>query len=127
VEDTKVPSEPGAGLCPGFTTSFTILSDAVALSRGDRFNTVDYTPATLTNFGSVFTLPRQSLRLNTDLAYSFSETQSDPNIAGGGLMHKLLTRAFPGWFDATNIYTLYPFNTPQSTEEMLKRRASKVT
>lgn len=34
---------PGAGLCPGFTISRAILSDAVALTRGDRFLTVDYT------------------------------------------------------------------------------------
>ena len=41
-EEAKVPG-PGAGLCPGFTISRAILSDAVALSRGDRFMTVDFT------------------------------------------------------------------------------------
>lgn len=50
-EEAKKPMEPGSGLCPNFTTSFAILSDAVALVRGDRFYTVDYSPATLTNFG----------------------------------------------------------------------------
>jgi hypothetical protein len=35
--------QPGAGLCPGFTISRAILADAVALSRGDRFMTVDFT------------------------------------------------------------------------------------
>lgn len=44
---------PGSGLCPGFTTSFAILSDAVALVRGDRFYTVDYNPSNLTSFGWV--------------------------------------------------------------------------
>ena len=39
-EDAKIPLEPGSGLCPGFTVSRTILSDAVALTRGDRFYTV---------------------------------------------------------------------------------------
>jgi len=41
-EQAKKP-QPGAGLCPGFTISRAILSDAVALTRGDRFLTVDFT------------------------------------------------------------------------------------
>ncbi len=51
-EDAKDPRTPGSGLCPGYTQSFAILSDAIALVRGDRFLTVDYTPFSLTNFGS---------------------------------------------------------------------------
>ena len=39
-EDNKESFEPAHGLCCGFTTSRTILSDAVALIRGDRFYTV---------------------------------------------------------------------------------------
>jgi Animal haem peroxidase len=39
-EDAKQPLEPGSGLCPGYTVSRTILSDAVALTRGDRFYTI---------------------------------------------------------------------------------------
>jgi hypothetical protein len=50
-EEAKKPFYPGSGLCPGFTISAAILSDAVALVRGDRFYTVDYSPASLTNFG----------------------------------------------------------------------------
>jgi linoleate 10R-lipoxygenase len=41
-EQAKDPM-PGAGLCPGYTISRAILADAVALSRGDRFMTVDFT------------------------------------------------------------------------------------
>jgi hypothetical protein len=41
-EEAKEPG-PGAGLCPGYTISRAILSDAVALTRGDRFMTVDFT------------------------------------------------------------------------------------
>ena len=37
VEDAKVPMTPGSGLCPGFTISRAILSDAVSLVRGDRW------------------------------------------------------------------------------------------
>lgn len=41
-EETKTP-RPGAGLCPGYTISRAILSDAVCLTRGDRFLTTDFT------------------------------------------------------------------------------------
>ena len=51
VEDVKAPMEPGAGICANFTVTYAILSDAVALVRGDRFYSADYSPATLTNFG----------------------------------------------------------------------------
>ena len=50
-EEAKQPFLPGSGLCPGFTIATAILSDAVALVRGDRFYAVDYSPANLTNFG----------------------------------------------------------------------------
>lgn len=50
-EKPKPPMSPGSGLCVNFTTSYAILSDAVALVRGDRFYTVDYIPKNLTNWG----------------------------------------------------------------------------
>ncbi|KAG6996003.1 Psi-producing oxygenase A [Fusarium oxysporum f. sp. conglutinans] len=87
-EETKKPMEPGSGLCPGFTTSFAIMSDAVALVRGDRFYTVDYSPSNLTSFG-------------------YTEVSSDFDVAGGGMMYKLLMRAFPGWYRANSVYALH--------------------
>jgi len=39
-EEAK-PLVDGAGLCPGYTISRAILSDAIALTRGDRFYTTD--------------------------------------------------------------------------------------
>jgi len=51
VEKPKPPMDPGSGLCVNYTTSRAILSDAVALIRGDRFHTVDYTPRSVTNWG----------------------------------------------------------------------------
>lgn len=50
-EKTKPPMSPGSGLCVNFTTSYAILSDAVALVRGDRFYTLDYHARNLTNWG----------------------------------------------------------------------------
>lgn len=41
-EEVKMPM-PGAGLCPGYTISRAILADAVALTRGDRFLTTEFT------------------------------------------------------------------------------------
>ncbi|KAK2923217.1 hem peroxidase, animal-type [Fusarium oxysporum f. sp. vasinfectum] len=101
-EETKKPMEPGSGLCPGFTTSFAIMSDAVALVRGDRFYTVDYSPSNLTSFG-------------------YTEVSSDFDVAGGGMMYKLLMRAFPGWYRANSVYALYPFTTPEANFEAFKK------
>jgi hypothetical protein len=50
-EKAKPPMSPGSGLCVNFTSSYAILSDAVALVRGDRFYTLDWHPKSLTNFG----------------------------------------------------------------------------
>ncbi|KAK4694208.1 linoleate 10R-lipoxygenase, partial [Lecanoromycetidae sp. Uapishka_2] len=50
-ESAKVPMVPGVGIAPTFTISRAILSDAVALVRGDRFYTIDYNPKNLTNWG----------------------------------------------------------------------------
>lgn len=76
-EEPKTPMAPGSGLCAGFTTTKVILSDALALVRGDRFCTVDYTPHRLTAFG-------------------YNEASNDRSIAGGGVMYKLLMRTFRG-------------------------------
>lgn len=101
-EDTKKPMIPGSGLCPGFTTSLAILSDATALVRGDRFYSVDYNPSNLTSFG-------------------FDQANSDFDVAGGGVMYKLLMRAFPGWYRANSVYALYPFTTPGGNKEAFEK------
>ncbi|KAL4992319.1 heme peroxidase [Aspergillus falconensis] len=101
-EEAKKPFLPGAGLCPGFTISFAILSDAVALVRGDRFYTVDYSPVNLTNFG-------------------FNTAESDPDVANGCVIYKLLMRAFPGWYEPNNVYALYPFTTPAKNKEVFEK------
>ncbi|RHZ50671.1 peroxidase/cytochrome P450 family protein [Aspergillus thermomutatus] len=101
-EEAKKPFYPGSGLCPGFTISAAILSDAVALVRGDRFYTVDYSPANLTNFG-------------------FNAVRSDFDVAGGGVMYKLLMRAFPGWYQPNSVYALYPFVTPEKSREIMDK------
>ena len=101
-EDAKIPLEPGSGLCPGFTISRTILADAVALTRGDRFYTVDYTPANLTNWG-------------------FSQVKPDPDVAGGGVIYNLLMRALPFYYRGNSVYAMYPFTIPSETQRILRK------
>ncbi|KAI0302469.1 heme peroxidase [Russula brevipes] len=86
---------PGAGMCPGFTISRVIISDAIALSRGDRFLTVDYTPRNLTNWGY------NDCQANTaDGSY-------------GGMLSKLLFRHFPNHYPARSAYAHFPFLVPE--------------
>ncbi|KAL4894294.1 heme peroxidase [Aspergillus ambiguus] len=102
-EEAKQPFFPGSGLCPGFTISVAILSDAVALVRGDRFYTVDYSPINLTNFG-------------------FKMCNSDFDVANGGVMYKLLMCAFPGYYPPNSVYALYPFTIPQQNQEIFEKQ-----
>lgn len=102
-EEAKTPFIPGSGLCPGFTISTAILSDAVALVRGDRFYAVDYSPANLTNFG-------------------FHAANSSFDVAKGGVMYKLLMRAFPGFHRANSVYALFPFTTPEKNREIFTKQ-----
>ncbi|KMU89621.1 linoleate diol synthase (Linoleate (8R)-dioxygenase) [Coccidioides immitis H538.4] len=105
VEEAKKPFMPGSGLCPGFTVSTAILYDAVALVRGDRFYTIDYSPESLTSFG-------------------FSVANSSFDVAKGGVMYKLLMRAFPSWYRPNSVYALFPFTTPEKNREVFTKHGS---
>ena len=100
VEEAKHPSTPGSGLCPGYTISRAVLSDAVALVRGDRFYTVDYTPKNLTNWG-------------------FTEADSDLNVDNGHVFYKLVLRALPRHFRQNSIYAHYPLVVPEENRVIL--------
>ncbi|RDW95053.1 hypothetical protein BP5796_00816 [Coleophoma crateriformis] len=100
-EKAKPPMTPGSGLCVNFTTSYSILSDAVALVRGDRFYTLDYTPKNLTNWG-------------------YSEVLYDTTVDEGQVMYKLILRAFPNHFKENSIYAHFPFVVPQENLAILK-------
>ncbi|KAF2808683.1 heme peroxidase [Mytilinidion resinicola] len=101
VEEAKKPLAPGAGLTPPFTVSRAVLSDAVALVRGDRFYTLDYNPKTLTNWG-------------------FAQVDTDTGIDNGCVFYKLFLRAFPDHFEENSVYAHYPLTTPDAMEEALK-------
>ncbi|RAQ99836.1 heme peroxidase [Stemphylium lycopersici] len=101
VEDAKKPMAPGSGLCPPYTTSRAVLSDAVALVRGDRFYTHDYNPRTLTNWG-------------------FRIADSDTAIDNGCVFYKLFLRAFPQHFKYNSVYAHYPLTIPSAMQTALK-------
>lgn len=100
VEDAKHPVTPGSGLCPGYTISRAVLSDAVALVRGDRFYTVDYTPKNLTNWG-------------------FTEADSDLTVDNGHVFYKLVLRALPRHFRQDSVYAHYPMVVPEENRKIL--------
>lgn len=100
-EKTKPPMSPGSGLCGNVTMTTAILSDAVALVRGDRFYTVDYTPKALTNWG-------------------FNEANYDTSVNGGHIMHKLIFRAFPNHFVNNSIYAHFPLVIPSENDKILE-------
>ncbi|KAG6860884.1 hypothetical protein C0995_006439 [Termitomyces sp. Mi166 len=101
-EEAK-PVMEGAGLCPGYTISRAILSDAIALTRGDRHFTHDYTPYNLT-------------------AWGFADCQRDPNAFGfGSTLGRLLLRTLPNNFTENSVYAFFPLMTPNSMETHLKK------
>ena len=101
MESAKKSMSPGSGLCASFTTSRAILSDAVALVRGDRFYTIDYTPNNLTNWG-------------------FQAASSDLNIDHGAVLYKLVLTALPNHFSKNSVFAHYPLTNPPETMALLK-------
>ncbi|KAG9031228.1 hypothetical protein FRB95_002930 [Tulasnella sp. JGI-2019a] len=102
-EESKVPG-PGAGLCPGFTISRAILADAIALVRGDRFLTNDFTPFNLT-------------------AWGFNDCQRNTkNSANGGVLCSLLLRHLPDQYSPNSSYTIFPLVTPEAINLFFQRK-----
>ncbi|KZO96936.1 heme peroxidase [Calocera viscosa TUFC12733] len=95
------PLKPGAGLCPGYTISRGILADAVALTRGDRYFTTDFTPQALTAYG-----------------YQDCARQTD-NGSNGGTLGRLLFRHLPNHYHEGDIYAHFPMMTPKAMKEYL--------
>ncbi|KAJ5386657.1 hypothetical protein N7509_009198 [Penicillium cosmopolitanum] len=100
-EEAKEPMVPGVGIAPTYTISRAVLSDAVALVRGDRHYTVDYNPRNLTNWG-------------------YNECRYDLNINQGCVFYKLATRAFPNYYKPDSIYAHYPMTIPSENRNIMK-------
>lgn len=71
-----------------------IFSDAITLVRSDRFYTVDWNTNSLTSWG-------------------MKEVTEDNHILKSSVFHRLLQRAFPGWFPYNSIRFFHPFYTSQ--------------
>ncbi|KAL8921768.1 MAG: hypothetical protein Q9208_005525 [Pyrenodesmia sp. 3 TL-2023] len=79
-----------------------VLSDAVTLVRSDRFYTLDYTTATLTNWG-------------------LCEAASEYKTLGGSMFHKLLHRGLPGYFDFNSVYAMQPMYTSAANKNIFDK------
>ncbi|ODQ56016.1 heme peroxidase [Saitoella complicata NRRL Y-17804] len=109
VAEEAKPAGPAAGLCTGYTATFAILSDAIALVRGDRFLTMDANPYNLTNWGVAETTP--------DLKKHFG------NILGIKLFNRHLDNArlkdLGLSFPLDDIHTHYMFSTPEEIQKYI--------
>ncbi|KAI0091665.1 linoleate diol synthase [Irpex rosettiformis] len=100
-EEAK-PVMDGAGLCPSYTISRAILSDAIALTRGDRFFTANYTPHDMT-------------------AWGFADCQRDAGAPGyGSMLGRLFMRTLPEQFKADSSFTWFPLMTPEAMKIALE-------
>ncbi|KAI9705161.1 MAG: hypothetical protein M1820_005308 [Bogoriella megaspora] len=71
-----------------------IFSDAITLVRSDRFYTVDWNTNSLTSWG-------------------MKEVTPDNDVCKSSVFHRLIQRAFPGWFPYDSIRFFHPFYTAQ--------------
>ncbi|TWU77015.1 hypothetical protein ED733_007618 [Metarhizium rileyi] len=99
IEDIKPARNPGCGICPTYSVGRAILSDAITLVRSDRFNTIDYTVANLTNWG-------------------YNEVQQDYKTLGGSMLYKLIQRGVPGWFPFNSVAVMQPMYTKKANENI---------
>lgn len=112
---------PGAGLCPGYTTSRAILADAVALTRGDRYLTTELNRTFFFNSFPVH-IPRRCTAYNLT-TWGYQDCQyEDEDGAYGGMLTKLLFRTLPQYYPTRSAYAHFPFLTPKSMEPHMMER-----
>jgi hypothetical protein len=54
--------------------------------------------------------------------FGFAAVASDPEIAQGGVIYRLLMRAFPGWYEYNTVYALLPLTIPSENRKILESR-----
>lgn len=115
---------PGSGLCCGYTMTRAILGDAIALVRGDRFYTTEYTRKfALQIYVACHWISRRCRSSAANLtSWGFQDCARDPdNGAFGAALPKLLFRHLPRHYPANSVYALFPFFTPETTKKNLER------
>ncbi|KAK7036088.1 heme peroxidase [Favolaschia claudopus] len=100
--EDNMPLYPGLRFASGYTMVRAVLGDAIALVRGDRFYTTDFTPANLTTWG-------------------YQDCVRDPHN-GGFVVPKLLMRHLPRHYPYNSVYGCFPFFTPQKMKESLTKQ-----
>ncbi|KAF9257706.1 heme peroxidase [Marasmius fiardii PR-910] len=104
--EALMPLSGGLRFACGYTMTRAVLSDAIALIRGDRFYTTAFTPANLTTWG-------------------YQDTLRNPNNGGlGGEMPKLLMRHLPRHYPYNSVYGCFPFFTPKKMKDSLTRQGT---
>ncbi|RDW76906.1 peroxidase/cytochrome P450 family protein [Aspergillus mulundensis] len=101
IEDIKPVRSAGCGICPTYSVGRAVLSDAVTLVRSDRFNTLEFTAANLTNWG-------------------YNEVHSDNKTLGGSMLYKLIQRGVPGWFPFNSVAVMQPMYTKAANEQIAR-------
>ena len=77
------------------------MADAIALTRGDRFFTSEYTPYNLT-------------------AWGYADCQRDADGPGNGsILGRLLLRTLPGEYTNNSSYAWFPLMTPDAMNKIL--------
>jgi len=104
VAEAAKPKQKATGLCAGRTITYGILSDAVALVRGDRFLTTELNPYNLTTWG-------------------YDEIQRGRDeVFGTVLGDKLLNRHLGDkLMPKDSIYTQFMFSTPEETMTNIRK------
>ena len=104
VAEEAKPKQTATGLCAGRTITYAILSDAVALVRGDRFLTTELNPYNLTPWG-------------------YDEIQHGPDTVFGNVLgNKLLNRHLGDeLMPKDSIYTQFMFSTPEETKTNIRK------
>ncbi|PPQ85481.1 hypothetical protein CVT25_006638 [Psilocybe cyanescens] len=102
--ESTMPQTDGSRFACGYTITRAVLGDAIALVRGDRFYTSDFTPINLTTWG-------------------YLDCQRDMNNGGqGGIICKLLLRHLPRHYPWNSVYALFSFFTPPHMQTSLTRQ-----
>jgi hypothetical protein len=104
-------SDVDMGLDPGPSQSSSalwtaIFSDAITLVRSDRFYTVDWNTNSLTSWG-------------------MKEVTPNNDICKSSVFHRLLQRAFPGWFPSNTIRFFHPFFTAEQNAKYAEAQGYK--
>ncbi|KAF4452113.1 hypothetical protein F53441_5046 [Fusarium austroafricanum] len=104
-------SDENMGLDPGPSESSSalwsaIFSDAITLVRSDRFYTVDWNTNSLTSWG-------------------MKEVTPNDDVCKSSVFHRLLQRAFPGWFPSNTIRFFHPFYTAEQNAKYAEAQGYK--